>query len=246
VRWDRRRRIRGSFGDRVRLFALAYVRKLSDAPFRLWALRSRRLARLITTSNGCHRALSELGFWGAALLASTASLITAPGARGTLGAGLALLMIAIARVDARELIIPNGLVLAAFILGLCNAGLTSPDGPLQGLLLAVARGVALTLLFFVLQNGYRWLRQRDGLGTGDVKLAAAGGVWLDWTTIPLAIEIAALAALTVYLSSYLLARQSGPLTLASRLPFGLFLAPAIWFGWLLESYAGSSFIGINN
>jgi len=61
-------------------------------------------------------------------------------------------------------------------------------------------------------------------------LAAAGGAWLDWVMIPVVIEIAAAAALTVYLSSHLAGQRDEPLRLTSRLPFGLFLAPAIWLG----------------
>jgi leader peptidase (prepilin peptidase) / N-methyltransferase len=177
----------------------------------------------------------ELAFGAAALLAFTASLVAVPGGRGLLGGGLALVVIAIARIDARELIIPNTLVLAALALGLCNAGLTSPAGMLDGLLFAIVRGAAFAFLFFVLQVGYRKLRRREGLGSGDVKLAAAGGAWLDWVMIPVVIEIAAAAALTVYLSSYLAGQRDEPLRLTSRLPFGLFLAPAIWLGWLLQS-----------
>jgi leader peptidase (prepilin peptidase) / N-methyltransferase len=177
----------------------------------------------------------ELAFGAAALLAFTASLVAVPGGRGLLGGGLALVVIAIARIDARELIIPNTFVLAALALGLCNAGLTSPAGVLDGLLFAVVRGAAFAFLFFVLQVGYRKLRRREGLGSGDVKLAAAGGAWLDWVMIPVVIEIAAAAALTVYLSSYLAGQRDEPLRLTSRLPFGLFLAPAIWLGWLLQS-----------
>jgi leader peptidase (prepilin peptidase) / N-methyltransferase len=177
----------------------------------------------------------ELAFGAAALLAFTASLVAVPGGRGLLGGGLALVVIAIARIDARELIIPNTLVLAALALGLCNAGLTSPAGVLDGLLFAIVRGAVFACLFFVLQVGYRKLRRREGLGSGDVKLAAAGGAWLDWVMIPVVIEIAAAAALTVYLSSYLAGQRDEPLRLTSRLPFGLFLAPAIWLGWLLQS-----------
>jgi leader peptidase (prepilin peptidase)/N-methyltransferase len=177
----------------------------------------------------------ELAFGAAALLAFTASLVAVPGGRGLLGGGLAVVVIAIARIDARELIIPNTLVLAALALGLCNAGLTSPAGMLDGLLFAIVRGAAFACLFFVLQVGYRKLRRREGLGSGDVKLAAAGGVWLDWVMIPVVIEIAAAAALTVYLSSHLAGQRDEPLRLTSRLPFGLFLAPAIWLGWLLQS-----------
>jgi leader peptidase (prepilin peptidase)/N-methyltransferase len=186
--------------------------------------------------------LFELGFGAAGLLAIAVSLVTVPHGGGLLGAGLALVMIAIARIDARDLIIPNTLVVATLALGLCNAALTAPAGIVDGLWSAIVRGAAFALLFFALQIGYRWLRRREGLGLGDVKLAAAGGTWLDWGTIPAVIEIATATALTVYLARYLLG-QRDELRLTSRLPFGLFLAPAIWLGWLLQSLAVPVAIG---
>jgi leader peptidase (prepilin peptidase) / N-methyltransferase len=190
--------------------------------------------------------ISELGFGAAAVLAFVVSLVAAPGGHGLLGAGLALVMIAIARIDARELIIPNTLVLTALALGLCNAGLTSPAGILDGLLFAIVRGAAFAFLFLVLQVGYRWLRRREGLGSGDVKLAAAAGAWLDWAIIPAVIEIAAAAALTVYLLSYLVGQREAPFRPTSRLPFGLFLAPAIWLGWLLQSVSAPIAMDLSN
>jgi len=66
-----------------------------------------------------------------------------------------------------------------------------------------------------------------------VKLAGVAGVWIEWSIIPIAIEIAALAALGTYLvRHWWLRRAVRPTT---RLPFGLFLAPAIWIGWLFEA-----------
>ena len=188
--------------------------------------------------------LFELGFGTAALLTIAVSLVTVPGGGGLLGAGLAFVVIAIARIDAREFVIPNILVAAALALGLCHAALTAPAGIVEGLWAAIGRGATFALLFFALQLGYRWVRGREGLGLGDVKLAAAGGTWLDWATIPAVIEIAAAAALTVYLVSYLVGpRDQPPLRLNSRLPFGLFLAPAIWLGWLLQSLSVPVAIG---
>jgi leader peptidase (prepilin peptidase)/N-methyltransferase len=56
------------------------------------------------------------------------------------------------------------------------------------------------------------------------------GVWLDWGDLPVAVNIAAVSAL----ASALLARLRGnELSPASKLPFGAFLAPAIWTCWLL-------------
>jgi leader peptidase (prepilin peptidase)/N-methyltransferase len=76
------------------------------------------------------------------------------------------------------------------------------------------------------------VRGREGIGLGDVKLAGAAGVWLAWTTIPVAIEIAALAALAVYVGRQFAGGRV--MSATARMPFGLFLAPAIWIGWLLE------------
>jgi len=49
--------------------------------------------------------------------------------------------------------------------------------------------------------------------------------------IPLAIEIAAGAALLAYLTWRTLAKR--PLEPAVLLPFGLFFAPAIWLAWFI-------------
>ncbi len=80
---------------------------------------------------------------------------------------------------------------------------------------------------------YRAARGHDGLGLGDVKLAAAGGAWIGWTMLPVVIEIAALSALVVFLIAPRLAGR--PAHWNARLPFGSFLAPAIWATWLIET-----------
>jgi leader peptidase (prepilin peptidase)/N-methyltransferase len=53
------------------------------------------------------------------------------------------------------------------------------------------------------------------------------------TTIPIAVEIAALAALAVY--ALRRSMTGRPIRATARLPFGLFFAPAIWLCWLLEA-----------
>jgi leader peptidase (prepilin peptidase)/N-methyltransferase len=103
----------------------------------------------------------------------------------------------------------------------------------QTLAWAVLRGFVPALAFLGVRVGYRRWRGREGIGLGDVKLAGVAGVWLDWTTIPVAIEIAALAALGTYLIMHLYFHRTVRPT--TRLPFGLFLAPAIWMAWILET-----------
>jgi len=162
----------------------------------------------------------------------TASLFLLPNAQGIVGGSLSVLMIAIAFVDARRFIIPNELTAAAVALGFLQAAIQDSGSVVEALANSALRGAILALAFLALRILYRRLRGRDGIGLGDVKLAGVAGVWVDWWMLPAVIEVAALAALAVYAVRYLLGRR--PVRLM-RLPFGLFLAPAIWFGWLLGS-----------
>ena len=160
-----------------------------------------------------------------------ASIWVAPAMSGFLGAGLALLMLAIAVVDLRYFIIPNELTASALALAIINAAIAETPSMVESVAAAALRG-ALTMLFFLgLRWLYGWLRRREGLGLGDVKLAFVAGAWLDWVMIPVAIEIAALATLVAYGAWQAFGKR--PLNATSRLPFGLFFAPAIWLSWLL-------------
>jgi len=160
------------------------------------------------------------------------SIWAAPGVPGWLGAGLALIMLAIATIDARWFIIPNELSAAGFALALINAAVLAPDGIAAAVGMALLRGAVVALLFLALRMLYRRVRGRDGIGLGDVKLAGVMGAWLGWVTIPIAVEIAALSAIAVYLFRH--TARGRPLDRTLKFPFGLFLAPSIWLCWLLE------------
>jgi len=170
----------------------------------------------------------------ALLLGVFASLVTAPGAEGLYGAFLAALMLAIAAYDARHYLIPNELTGAAFALALLRAAAFVPDIGIEALLWPLARAAAVVLPLLLLMALYRRWRGRDGLGLGDVKLAAVCGAWVDLATMVAVIELAALAAIAAYLANAALRRQRVRGT--AFLPFGLFLAPAIWIGWLGETW----------
>jgi leader peptidase (prepilin peptidase)/N-methyltransferase len=169
-----------------------------------------------------------------------ASLTAAPGPDGLLGAFLAALMLAIALVDGRRYLIPNELTGAAALLALLRAAAVGPEADLQALLQALAwtacRGAATAVPLLALMLGYRRWRGRDGLGLGDIKLAAVAGLWLNFVTIFAVIELATLSALGAYFVNGYLRKR--PLKATALLPFGLFLAPAIWIGWLIEAMFG--------
>ena len=192
-----------------------------------------RWSTLISQKLATNRSRDETTILIAWALSIAASFIVRPNAEGVFGGCLAVLMIAIAAVDARRFIIPNELTAAALVLGFLYAAIRGSDPVLEALSYAALRGAVLALAFLSLRILYRRIRGRDGIGLGDVKLAGVAGVWLDWWMISVVIEIAALAALIVYLVRLLRGRAS--VRLMTKMPFGLFFAPAIWVGWLLES-----------
>jgi leader peptidase (prepilin peptidase)/N-methyltransferase len=170
--------------------------------------------------------------WGAiAIGVGITSLRVAPGLAGLLGAGLGFVMIAIAAFDARYFIIPNKFSGAAVALGLAAATTAQEANIAASVVSAILRGIILASLFYAFRLLYRSLRGREGMGLGDVKLAGVAGVWLGWIAVALAIDIAALAALGMVLLGALRGHR---FTGSSKVPFGLFFAPAIWVGWLIQ------------
>ena len=149
-----------------------------------------------------------------------------------MGAALAVAMVAIAAIDARSFTIPDKLVLAGLLLGLVNVYVTHEDQLATGFADAALRASVLALLFFGGRTAYRLIRKRQGIGLGDVKLAAVAGVWLDWMSISVAVDLAAFSALGTVLAYLIRGRR---VTGSSAIPFGLFFAPAIWLGWLFET-----------
>lgn len=139
-------------------------------------------------------------------------------------------MVAIAAIDARQFVIPNKLVVAALALGLLDACVVPSSSIVMNIGSGMLRGLLLAALFLGFRLIYRWIRGYDGLGLGDVKLAAVAGLWLEWISAAIAVDIAALSALAFVLVGVVRGQK---VTRQTRVPFGLFFAPAIWFAWLL-------------
>ena len=173
----------------------------------------------------------SLAAWGAAAVcAFLASVVIAPGLSGLLGGGLAVIMIAIAAIDARQFIIPNKLVLGALALGLFEVFVVPTGSTVANIGSGALRALLLAALFLGFRLIYRRIRGYDGLGLGDVKLAAVAGLWLDWMAAAIAVDIAALSALAFVLAGI---ARGQKISRNTRVPFGLFFAPAIWLSWLL-------------
>jgi leader peptidase (prepilin peptidase)/N-methyltransferase len=168
-----------------------------------------------------------------ALAAASASFAIAPNGVGLCGAGLAFVVVAIAVIDGSRFIIPDWLVALGLALATLHAAALEPETKLQAITTAVTRGIILACVSLVVRIAYAKLRGRQGLGLGDVKLAIVAGAWLDWLMMAIAIEIAAVGALSAYILRQGILRQ--PFSATHRLPFGLFFAPAIWLCWVLQT-----------
>ena len=164
--------------------------------------------------------------------ATAASLWVAPGFEGIVGALLAGIMLAIMRSDWQSYRVPDRLnVLALTLRGADIALSPNPQGPdafdsLFGALIASGA-------FYLFRAIYEWLRGREGLGLGDVKLAAVAGAWIDLHLLSFVVEFAALTCLTVALI-----RARGWPKADARVPFAVGFAPAIWFVWWLQRLPG--------
>ena len=133
------------------------------------------------------------------------------------------LMVALFWIDLDFQLLPDVLTLPGTLLG-AAAALTLPGGARHAILGVVAGSGILWLLGW----GYLRLRKVEGMGGGDVKLAAMFGVVLGWQLTLLTLGLAALAG-TVW-GAWLIARRGGHGQ--SELPFGTLLAPAAMVAFL--------------
>ncbi len=134
-------------------------------------------------------------------------------------------LLTLAVIDARHMRLPDALTLPLTVLGLAVSGLLGGAAAWDSAIGAVAGFTAFAGLGWL----YRWMRGRDGLGLGDAKLAAAAGAWVSWTGLPSVVALAALGGLAVAGAARLGGR---PAAMGDRIPFGPYLAAAIWLVWL--------------
>ena len=161
----------------------------------------------------------------AAALVGLVSALVVPGWAAVAAALLGWWLLLLAVLDAEHYWLPDRLTWPLVGLGLLATALLAPSLLTHHVIGAV---VGFALLWGV-AAAYRRLRGRHGLGGGDAKLFAAAGAWVGWDDLPLVLLGAAGAGLVAALILY--AREKDFLT--KRLPFGAFLAPAIWLVYLV-------------
>lgn len=178
-----------------------------------------------------------LSRWGIAtaagftLIAAAMSFILLPPVAAVATVVLAALMVLITLIDLRHFIIPNVLSYPAVPLGvLANIAVFHGDEWTAGLTESVVGAVLAGGSFYLLRAAWFRLRGFEGLGLGDVKLAAVAGAWLGPMLLPSACLAAALGGLAaVGVMAVLPGRR---IQLGDQIPFGSFIAPAILLFWV--------------
>ncbi len=124
-------------------------------------------------------------------------------------------LLALSAIDLRDMLLPDLLVLPLLPLGLLYNRLYG-DGIVSGLLGA---GAAFAVMWAI-GACYGLVRQAEGMGGGDIKLAGALGAWLGIYRIPFFLLGAFATGVTVMGLYLLLSRKEK----TAPLPFGPFLA----------------------
>jgi leader peptidase (prepilin peptidase)/N-methyltransferase len=148
-------------------------------------------------------------------------------------------MTPIAVDDALRFRVPDLWVYVALLTGLVWNSvwrLRSDDSLVMAVGIPVVSAAICGGVFLAVREAFFRLRGFDGLGFGDVKLAAAGGAWLSWELFAFAVVVAAVGALGFVGAGALRGRGWSA---SKRLAFGAFLAPAIWAVWFTFHAAGN-------
>jgi len=143
---------------------------------------------------------------------------------------LGALMIAGADVDARAYLLPDLVTFGATLAGFAAAFFLTPEYPWRSAGFAVLKALGAALALIVLRRAHQRLRGVEGLGLGDVKLAAAIGAWLPLGLVPLCFALASSAAL-----ASIAFRAPGSDLRTLRVPFGAYLCPALWLLYFVSA-----------
>jgi leader peptidase (prepilin peptidase)/N-methyltransferase len=169
---------------------------------------------------------------GGAAAIGLVSALSLPWPIAIASAVLGTLMVAGADVDARTFLLPDLVTLGAVISGIVVAPVLDAAVPWAAAGEAVVRAGCVAGVLALFRSGYALFRQSEGLGLGDVKLAAAIGAWLPIEAIPWCFCLATTSAIL----TVLFARLNGQsVTRTTRIPFGAFLCPALWIVFYADS-----------
>jgi leader peptidase (prepilin peptidase)/N-methyltransferase len=175
---------------------------------------------------------------GVGLFGSGLAAWTGPGLTATCAIALALAVVGLRIVwqDLAEFTISDTASVAVGLLGLTariGDGASTGDPVAAILGFAILDAVCCGGVLLALRECFYRRRGYDGVGLGDVKLAAAGGILLGTVGLSWAILGASLAGLAIVATVRVLPWASQVVRVSDRIAFGAVLAPFLWATWLV-------------
>jgi len=138
---------------------------------------------------------------------------------------LGFILMTLAWIDAEHLWLPDIITLPGILIGLGMCWWISPAA-----LGDHAAGAAIGFLSLAaIRVGYRWLRGREGLGSGDAKLLALAGAWTGWQDLAAIMLGAAVLGIGLILPGRL---RGGSIEAGGKFPLGTYMAPFIFLAAL--------------
>lgn len=147
----------------------------------------------------------------------------------------AMLVIWIIVRDVSDFIIPDGPIVALAVIGATVRLGGVADAWQPELITLLLDGALCGGAFLIIREGFFRIRGYDGMGFGDVKLAAASGILVGMEGFAWSVFAASALGLVVALGLPL--RRPG--LKLDRLPFGALLAPACWLVWAMQLWSAA-------
>jgi leader peptidase (prepilin peptidase)/N-methyltransferase len=149
--------------------------------------------------------------------------------------GFACALLVVTFIDLDHQIIPNRITYPGIPLGVA-ASLFLPEVTLADSLLGIAVGAGVLLVVALL---FEWIRKKEGMGFGDVKLLAMIGAFLGWRAVVLTLIISSAVGAMVGYMALRLSRKD----FQQPIPYGPFLALGalvylFWGDGLIAWYLG--------
>ena len=137
-------------------------------------------------------------------------------------------LIVVSGIDADQMILPDSFTLSGTILGLLG-GLLNPERSFWEAGFGAAAG---GLIFWATGRLYLEIRKKEGMGLGDVKLAAWTGAVLGWKILPFIVFFSSFLGMLVGLGLTVFKKRP----FDAPLPFGPFLSLGALIGLLLQEF----------
>lgn len=129
--------------------------------------------------------------------------------------------------DYREYRLPNILNASFFVIATYIA-FTDGTYLFQHHIVGAIIGLSIPLVISLI---YKKIRDRDGLGMGDVKLLAGAGMLLGWPELPIILSISSTLGIVYAIARFGVKNEKMSLT---HIPFGPFIAFSTLILWLIN------------